>query len=287
MNFRLRLLGAVSVLFLVGCSEKGSSDNLSEKQKEEIKRIANDVVKNMLADEPELFVKAIDLAMHKQQQQAAQKIEERATEEQDTLLKAPIVIGNKEAKVKLVVFFDPLEPISQKFRDEVVNPTVKERNDVGFFCIPVSVLSSTGAGSQDGPVSLVASKAIIAACEQSPAKAIALWEKMPPGDQKEVTQTSINKYAKEVGLAVDQLEKDMKDSHEKLIENGKLALKIGVPAQLPVVFILTKDRKFELVPPFVKDKMRLVLDAVRLGKPWAQAIAASLQEAEEEAQKTE
>jgi hypothetical protein len=155
----------------------------------------------------------------------------------------------------------------------------KERSDVGFFLIPVSVYgASDKGGPKSGEVSSVlAAQAVIAAAWQDPMKAVAFWAKMPPMN-KEASKTVILGIAKEVGLDSEKLERDLSSdsANAALISNGLLAENLGLPIQLPVVFLRQLDGTLSLIPPFVKDKMIIVLDAVNDGKPWAPAIAASV-----------
>ncbi|MDR0625294.1 MAG: hypothetical protein LBF72_02500 [Holosporales bacterium] len=278
-----RLVFSMLPLFLVSCRSENSG--LGEKQKEEVKQLVKEAVSSLIEEEPELFVKAVDLGMQKQRQQAAKAVESAATKAQSQLWSSPLVIGNKDAKLKLAVFFDPLDPISQKFRDDVVRPIVKERDDVGFFFIPVSVFTGEDDSGKEGaiPLSLPAAKAIVAACSQDTSKAIVLWEKLSSGAKKEITPTLIQKYAKEVGLDPEKIEKAGDAAQKALIENGKLAVQINIPAQLPVIFVRHPEGTLEIIPAFVKDKMILVLDAVLNGKPWAQVITASMQQEQEKA----
>jgi hypothetical protein len=275
MIFRSVLMcSAAAMVVLAGCDKK---DGLSEKDKALVAEIAKEQFEKILKEEPEKLFKAIETVVQKQQQQAAKNIEVAATGHQKAFWESKLVIGNKDAKVKICVFIDPREPVSQKFREDVMEPIVKERSDVGFFLIPVSIYAGDENGS--GQSSLLATQAIIAASWQNPEQAVALWSKIPAFN-KEVTRTTILKMAEGVGLSREKLEKDMEGqaAREALIENGKLAVQLGMPPQLPVIFIRKTDGDLEIIPPFVKDKMVVVLDAVRDGKPWEPALAASVKD---------
>lgn len=268
MQLKCFLLCATTGLFLVGCNQQSPITN---KQKSEIEKIAKSVILDMLENEPEIFVGAIDRAMQKQQRQAAQKIELGATESQQRFWASKLVIGNKDAKLKLAVFFDPLDPVSQKFNLEVMDLIVKERSDVGFFLIPVSIYGAQEG--QSGPSSLLSAQALIAASWQNPDLALALWSKMP-NINKEFPKTKLLQIATEIGLDATRLDRDIKSdaARQALVGNGKLAVDIGIPAQLPVIFIRKSDGNLELIPPFVKEKLALVLDAIRDDRPWIEAI---------------
>ncbi|MDR3285200.1 MAG: hypothetical protein LBS83_00770 [Holosporales bacterium] len=273
MNFRNALLCSIGAFVLVGC-EKVENSNSSREEK--IKKIAREVVSEILENEPERLLKAMEAGVQKQQQQATKKIEAMATESQQKFWSSKLVIGNKDAKLKLCIFFDPLEPVSQKFREDVMEQIAKERSDVGFFLIPVSIYSG-GEADRPGPNSILAAQSIITACWQSPAKAIALWGKMP-SLEKELSETILLGIAKEVGLDSEKLKVDIKSNtaHETLVANGQLAVQIGIPLQLPVIFIRKLDGGLEYIPPFIKEKMVLVLDAVNNDKPWEMALVDSV-----------
>lgn len=267
------LMGSITALMLVGCDNSG---NLGDKQKEEVKEIVRSVISDILEKEPERFVVAIDKAMQNQQREAARKIETAATEHQVQFWNMPLVIGNKNAKLKLAVFFDPLDPVSQKFKTDVMDPIVKERSDVGFFLIPVSIYGGSPEGSDaPAPSSVEAAQLLIAATWQDHSKALTFWSKMP-SINKEFSQTKMKQIAESVGLKVDQLIRDGKSdaAHQGLVSNGQLAVEIGIPLQLPVIFIRNNDGTLNMLPPFVKSKMILVLDDVLNGKPWDTSLAA-------------
>ncbi|MDR0632679.1 MAG: thioredoxin domain-containing protein [Holosporales bacterium] len=271
MNLKKVLVYPLAAVALVGCDK---SDSLSEKQKTEVEGIVDKKIAEMLEKEPGKLLAAIEKAMQQQQQQAAKKIETSATEQQQKFWEAKLVIGNRDAQIKVCVFIDPLEPVSQKFREDVMEPLVKERSDVGFFIIPVSVYA--GGSEEMAQSSLLAAQAVIAASWQSPERAIALWAKL--SINKEVTRTTVLKVAEEVGLDREKLAKGMEsqEAREVLIENGKLAVQLGVPPQLPVIFVRKSDGSLEIIPPFIKDKIGIVFDAIRDDKPWEPALAASV-----------
>lgn len=269
MDWKKVVLGSAAMLTLVGCDRAGAD------KEAKMREVARSVVTDMLEKEPELFVAAIDKAVQKQQRQAAQAIEEAATNSQAQMWSSPLVMGNKDAKVRLAVFFDPLEPVSQKFRTEVMEPLVKERSDVGFFLIPVSVYAGGAAEGGQGaaPSSVTAAQALIAASWQDAQKALAFWGKMP-NINKEFTAVKMRQIAGETGLSVDQLFRDTEgeSSHQVLVANGQLAVNLRIPLQLPVIFILNKDGKLSMIPPFIKAKMIRVFDAVMNGRSWEEAL---------------
>ncbi|GHS91850.1 hypothetical protein AGMMS49949_02940 [Alphaproteobacteria bacterium] len=261
-------LGSCALLGLAGCDPQ---NKLSDGQKKEVEDLVTSVVIKMLDNEPERFVVAIDKAIQKQQQQAAQRIETAATENQQKFWGSKLILGNKDAKLRLAVFFDPLDATSQRFYSTVMAPIVKERSDVGFFLIPVSIYG--GDAAQSEPTSVTAAQAVIAAMWQNPAMALALWAKMPPID-KEFPRAQLLQCAKDVGLDSDRLENDLKSDAAKngLIENGQLAVKVGIPLRMPIIFVRKNDGTLEMLPAFLKDKLAIVLDAIRDDKPWPHAL---------------
>ncbi|MDR1207977.1 MAG: hypothetical protein LBJ89_01345, partial [Holosporales bacterium] len=253
-----------------GCNRQ---DSLSENQKSEIERIVRDTLDKVLESDPGKFVAAIDKAMQQQQREAAQKVEQNATESQQKFWGSKLILGSPGAKLRLAVFIDPRDPVSQKFYAEVMIPIVKERSDVCFFLIPVSIY-----GAQDEKpteqASLIATKALIASTWQSPEKALELWKSMLTIHQ-EYPMTLLLRHAREAGLDVDKLKSDIESevAQRELIANGQLAVDVGIPIQLPVIFILGQDKRMSIMPPFVKDRMVAVLNAAAKGEQWQQGIS--------------
>ncbi len=263
-----RFLWAAAVpLLLTGCDKKGEDSDCS---REKFEPMVKAIVEDMLKNEPEKFVQAIDHAMANQQRKALQEAEQKAGEMQSRFWSSNLVIGNRDAKLKMAVFFDPMDPTSQKFRAEVMEPLAKERSDVGFFLIPVCIYSSE---SGKGPSSMEATKAIILAANQKPEAALKLLAKFPT-IEVEMSESQLYKWAEEAGLDADRLKQDMKSEQAKndVIANGQLAVTIGIPVQLPFVFVCKSDGKLEHLPPFVKEKMIQALDAIRDGKDWRLVI---------------
>jgi hypothetical protein len=263
------LFCAFTCSLFAGCNRQGA---LSDEQKSDVERIVRETIDKILEAEPSKFVAAIDKAMQQQQREAAQKVEQNATEFQQKFWDSKFVLGKPAGKLRLAVFFDPRDPVSQKFYAEVMSPIVKERSDVCFFLIPVSIYGA----QEDKPAeqaSLGATKALIAATWQSPEKALELWKLMPTIHQ-EYPMTLILRHAREVGLDVDKLKSDIESevAQRELIANGQLAVDVGIPIQLPVIFILGNDKRLALMPPFVKERMIAVLNAAAKGEPWQQGI---------------
>ena len=257
---------------MAGCDQKDK--NCSQEQ---MTPVVKSIVEEMLDKEPEKFVKAIDKAMANQQREALQKIEQKATEMKERFWTSSLVIGNKDAKLKLAVFIDPLDPLSQKFREEVMSPLAKERSDIGFFLIPVSVYNSeTGKG----PSSVEATKVLLMAAQQNAAAAMELWAKFPPVDS-EMAESQVAQWAADVKLDAEKLKQDVKSdrAQQSLIENGRFAVSLGIPPQLPFTFVMKPDGTLIHIPAFVKDKMIKALDAIRDGKSWQEVIAPAKGEA--------
>ncbi|MDR0631324.1 MAG: hypothetical protein LBF66_02000 [Holosporales bacterium] len=271
-NTRLKgaVYAALVCTLLTSCNRQGS---LSDEQKAEVGRIAREEIEKMLEKEPAKFVAAIDKAMQQQQREAAQKVEQNATDSQQKFWDSKLIIGNPGAKVRFAVFIDPRDPVSQKFFAEVMAPLVKERSDVCFFIIPVSIYGAQ-EGKPSEQTSLTAAKALIAATWQSVEKALELWKLMQTIHQEYPT-TLLLKHARDVGLDIDKLKNDIDSelAQLELVKNGQFAVDVGIPIQLPVIFILGPDGRMALIPPFVKERMVPVVNAVAKGKPWQQGVS--------------
>ncbi|MDR1907626.1 MAG: DsbA family protein [Holosporales bacterium] len=266
------LLCSSILAFFVGCNNNENGKNESQKSEISEQRIV-EVVRKMLAEHPEDFVTAIDAGVQKRQQEVITKIEQNATSNQSKLFNAKLVIGDSKAPVKLALFFDPLEPVSKKFISEVMMPIAKERNDVAFFLVPVSVYGEQ-EGNASAPTSLLAAKATIAASFQNSQKAVDFLLKFPDiRDHTALTTTRVLQFAKEAGLDSEKLKSDIENEsmQQELIAHGRIAIDIGIPLQMPVIFIST-NKGLEMIPAFIKDKMDLVVDAVKANRPWQDAL---------------
>ncbi|MDR1907329.1 MAG: hypothetical protein LBQ43_00515 [Holosporales bacterium] len=264
-----------SSIFAILAGNGIQAGGLSEEQKKEVAQLVDENVRKMLTEHPEEFISAIDAGVQKRQYEFAKKIEQNATTNKDKLFGARFVIGNAKGPLKLVVFFDPLDPISQKFNSEVMSQIAKERTDVGFYLTPVSIYGGQ-EGGDSGPSSLLATKAIIAASLQNVDKTGVFWSKFPDAHGKiELTVTRLSQLAKESELDADKLSKDIESEAiaRELEANGQLAVDIGIPPRLPLIFIST-DKGLEIIPPLVKEKMNQALDAVKNGRPWQEILIA-------------
>lgn len=266
MNLRKFLLCGASLLLFPGCSKQ---DNVSDNKTSE--KLIRDVLDKILEEEPEKFLSAIDKAMQKQQQQNARKIEAKATEEQKNLFGSKLVLGNPEAPIKVAIFVDPRDPISQKFISDVAVPVIQSRQDVCFHLIVVSIYGPPE--NESAPSSLKESQLILAAAMQDPAAALKLLSKIPDIN-KAFSKTVFLKNASDFGLDSTRLETDANSAeiHKQLVDNGQQAVTIGIPLQLPVIFIRNLDGNLSMIPPFIPEKFNAVVDVVIEGKPWEEAL---------------
>lgn len=303
MQIPYMMVGTVGLMFLVGCDkpqqkpesrsetaavpktdlvkfepvakeEKKKKKHKSKVTPEDVRRIVEEVLRDYLENKPEVFVAALEKAMQKQQENKIHAIEKKATDVQAEFWKSKLVVGNKDAKLKLAYFFDPLDPVSQKVYREVLKPIAKDRSDVGFFMIPVSTFNGQDS---EHPSSLVPTMALMLAVTQDVKKALVFWDKLQELTG-EFSKTKMLKVAKEAGLDEKKIEKDLENpaSQELVIENGKLAMQLGIPPQMPIMLVRFPDGHMELMSLLLKDKMVIALDAILKGKPWRPVVEASV-----------
>lgn len=261
------LLLTCSIALLGGCEQK-IGDKFTDSQKKEIAEIVKNSFSDLLENEAERVLMAVDRGMQNQQKKATLKIEKAATDEQTSLWDSKIILGNKDAKLKVAVFIDPMNPACQKFKTDVMDKSIKTRSDLGFFLIPVSIYSKADP-KDPAPSSVEFATAIIVASWQDPVKALALLNKIPSINQPPKPEALL-KNVKDVGLDVDRFKRDMESEAARtaLVNNGELAIKIGIPLQLPVIFVRLKDSTLNALPPFTLPIMAKVFDRIANGDPW-------------------
>lgn len=185
------------------------------------------VVKDYLLAQPEVIIQAIQNFQQKQYQQAEETIKQ--TQKTVGAYTAPLfhqandpVAGNPNGKVTIVEFFDYQCPHCADMAP-VVAAIIKANPDVRFVFKEFPIR---------GPASELAARAALAANKQGKYYDFShalLIAKQP------ITQELIDQTAKDLGLNVDQLKKDMNDKtiDQQIKDNTTLAqnLKLfGTPA---------------------------------------------------------
>ena len=180
---------------------------------------------NMLNDHPEIIVEAMQSYQIKQQEAAEKAANEalaKYTDEINSSENSPFV-GNKDAKVILVEFFDFSCGYCKRLAPSL-EKSIKDNADVKFIFKPLTFL---------GNMSVYKAKAAMAAHKQG--KFLEFYTKAMSENQN--TESAVDAMAKEIGLDMSAYKKDMESEEVKksLSEISDLAQNIrvnGVPTLL-------------------------------------------------------
>jgi len=179
-----------------------------------------DIIKSYLVDKhPEVMVEGLQNVQKREQEKAESKSKEQVGANKDKIFNDPSspVGGNPKGDVTVVEFYD-YQCGYCKMSEESVERLLKEDKNVKFVYKDFPIL---------GPVSGEAAKASMASIKQGKFQAFhdALMTK-----KEHITSDMIYQTAKDVGLDVEKLKKDMADSaiNDAINKNLKLGQEIGV-----------------------------------------------------------
>jgi protein-disulfide isomerase len=194
----------------------GSGKALTDAQRSEVE----DVIKNYLVNKhPEVLMEAMKELQKRDQAGAEAKSKEAVTNFKDKIFNDPTspVGGNPKGDVTMVEFFD-FQCGYCKMSEEGTEKELKTDGNIRFIYKDFPIL---------GPMSTTASKAALASVNQG--KYIKFHDALM-NKKDHLTEDMIYQIAKEIGLDVEKLKKDMNDPEiAKIIEaNLKLGNDIGV-----------------------------------------------------------
>lgn len=197
-------------------AQPAAAPTFTEAQKAEIENIVKDYLTNK---RPEVLAEGIQNLQKREQAEAESKTKEGVNKEKNRLFNDPAspVAGNPKGSVTVVEFYD-YQCGYCKLSEEGIEKLLKEDKDVRFVYKNFPVL---------GPVSVEAAKAGLAAAKQGKFQVFhtALMMK-----KEHLNSDLIYKIAKDAGLNVEKLKKDMADPAltETLNNDLKLGQDIGV-----------------------------------------------------------
>lgn len=178
------------------------------------------IIKDYLSDKhPEVMAQGLQLLQQREQAAADAKTKEKIVSEKDKLFNDPAtpVAGNPKAKVTVLEFYD-YQCGYCKMAEDSVERVLKDDKDVRFVYKNFPIL---------GPVSAEAAKAGLASVRQGKFQAFhnALMNK-----KEHLTSDMIYQIAKDAGLDVEKLKKDMTDPSidETIAASFKLGQDLGV-----------------------------------------------------------
>ncbi|MBS0287245.1 MAG: DsbA family protein [Proteobacteria bacterium] len=208
-----------------------------ETQKAEIGQVVHDYI----ISHPEVITEAVQVLQAKEMKAWEEKAKQAILNNMDGIFnsKSPNS-GAKSPKVSVVEFFDYNCPHC-KVMQKTLNDILSDNKDVLVVYKELPVLNEG---------SLFAAKAALAAREQN--KYNEFHDKMMTA-QEVLTEDKILALAKEIGLDIDKLNKDMASSkvNDELTANRKIAMDMGLrgtPAFVFGKYPATKDMKVELLP---------------------------------------
>jgi protein-disulfide isomerase len=187
-----------------------------------------DIVKEYLVNKnPEVMAQAFHNLEKRNQEAAEAKIKEKISSEKDRIFNdssSPFA-GNPKATVTVVEFYD-YQCGYCKMAEEAVERVLKEDKDVKIVYKNYPIL---------GPVSLEAAKAGTASVKQGK---FLVFHSALMNKKEHLTSDMIYQVAKDVGLNVDTLKKDMADASVGDSVNASLKLGQDIGAQGTPFFII-------------------------------------------------
>lgn len=193
------------------------------------KAAIEDIIKNYLTkDHPEVIMQGVQEMQRRDQEAAAEKAQNAVKNYKDKLFNDPNtpVGGNPKGDVSIVEFFD-FQCGYCKMSEEAIEKLLKEDGKVKFYYKDFPIL---------GPVSVIASKAAIASVAQG--KYVPFHDALMNKKGHFDNEDAVMAVAKEIGLDVEKLKKDMADPKTEKIINDNLALGNQVGVRGTPMFII-------------------------------------------------
>ncbi len=184
------------------------------------------IVRSYLLEHPEVIFEAVDKYQSMENDQRVSLLKDRAKEHATALFKepAPIVAGNPNGDVTIIEFFDYRCPYCKKVKKDVAD-LLKQDGNIRLVLREFPILS---------PESEMAAIAAIAAIPQGK-----YWDfHMALMGAEELSEDSIFQIAKETGIDVARLKKDMEKPEiaKRLKETQDLARTLGIDST-PTFFV--------------------------------------------------
>lgn len=209
----------LAALFVLGLAQAPAraADDFSPAQKKAIEQI----VRDLLRDNPEILIEAVHAARAKQEAAAAAKAKQALDEHRQELERSPTspVIGNPDGDVTVVEFFDYRCPYCKRVHPVVVE-LIKTDPKVRVVLKELPIL---------GPESVLATRAALAVHLTQPAKYRAFLDALLD-DKGRVTREHLAEVARGAGIDVQAMEKAMNDPRieRTIAENMGLAEALGI-----------------------------------------------------------
>ncbi|MEM7728420.1 MAG: DsbA family protein [Pseudomonadota bacterium] len=225
MRHLLKTCAAISVMGLAACSQAAATD-MSKSDVEEI-------VRAYILDNPEIIREAIIALERKETEAEQQESVDAIADLSDQIFRDPrdYSVGPTDAKVQLVEFFDYNCGFCKRSTDWLEQTMNKYPDDVRVVFKELPVLTG-----RDG-TSFAAARAALAAARQGQYRKMhfALMA------ERSINAERIKQIAGNLGLDVEQLERDMQDAAiDRQIEDN-LSLGQRIPALTGTPFFIIND----------------------------------------------
>lgn len=246
MKYLLSTAAALSILSLAACAQADPS----EATKTEIEQ----VIRAYLLENPEIIREALIELERKDAQSEIQDSTDAIAELSDQIFRDPrdYSIGPKDAKVQLVEFFDYNCGFCKRSTDWMEQTIANHPDDVRIVFKELPVLTG-----REG-TSYMAARAALASARQGKYKDM----HFAMMGERSLNQARVLELAKNMGLNVEQLERDMADpAIERQIEDN-LAIGNRIPALTGTPFFVIND---EFVSGANKPKLDTLLEAALNG----------------------
>lgn len=225
MKHFLRTAAAVSILGLAACAQAGPGD-VSKAEVEEI-------IRAYLLENPEIIREALVELEKKSAQEEVQESIDAIADLSDQIFRDPrdYSIGPKDAKIQLVEFFDYNCGFCKRSTDWMEETIAKYPDDVRVVFKELPVL--TGAEG----TSHTAARAALASARQGKYKKMhfALM------GERSINEARILEIGKNLGLNVEQLERDMADPAIARQIQDNLSISERIPALTGTPFFILND----------------------------------------------
>lgn len=215
---RVTTFGLAAILFLIpalGFAASTSSTPAAKTFSDADRAAIEDIIKDYLVNKhPEVLKEAIDELQRREQASADAKSKEALSQQEAKIYNDPHtpVGGNPKGDVTVVEFFD-FQCGYCKMAEEGVEKLIKEDKGVKYIYKDFPIL---------GPMSIVAAKAALASAHQG--KYIAFHDALM-NKKEHLTEEVIYQTAKDVGLDVEKLKKDM--ASDEVVKQVDADLQLG------------------------------------------------------------
>jgi len=210
------------------------------------------IVRNYLLEHPEVIFEAADKYQNQENDQRVSRLKDRAKEHATALFKeaTPIVAGNPKGDVTIVEFFDYRCPYCKKVKKDVAD-LLKQDGNIRLVLREFPILSAE---------SEMAAIAAVASIQQGK-----YWDfHMALMGAEDLSEESIFQIAKETGIDVTRLKKDMErpEIAKRLKETQDLARTLGIDST-PTFFVGDEP----LIGAQSKDELKKAVATARKAQP--------------------